>query len=254
MESEAHQHEIISQFTRQAQPFAENAAHSLDRSLAIFCELGHFSGRERLLDSGCGPGLVSRYLASFVAEVIGVDLTPAMVSLATQGAREAGLQNASFREGDMTCLPFAAAEFDTAVSRYAFHHLENPASAFAELVRVTRPGGRIIVVDATPEGNKRAAYDHFERQRDSSHTSALTPEELTRLGEAHGLGRPQIKKFGVDMAIDALIDSSFPGVRRGHLIEQLTADLGRETLSFNLRAESGILHLTFPITAAGWQR
>ncbi len=255
MESSSHQAEIISQFTRQAQPFADNQAHSTDRSFSVFRDLGQLTGRERLLDSGCGPGLVSRYLAPHVGHVVGVDLTPAMVTLATQAAREAGLSNVSFQEDNMTALPFASGEFDVTVTRYAFHHLENPAAAFAELVRVTRPGGRIIVVDVTPETAKRSAYDHFERLRDPSHTSALTVEELLSLGRPHALSQPEIISFGVPMDVSALVDSSFPiEVSREHLTTLLAADLEKNTLSFAVRREAEILHLTFPITGAAWTR
>ncbi|CAN5552343.1 class I SAM-dependent methyltransferase [soil metagenome] len=255
MESSSHQAEIISQFTRQAQPFADNQAHSTDQSLSVFRDLGHFTGRERLLDSGCGPGLVSRYLAPHVAEVVGVDLTPAMVSLAAKSVHTAGLSNASFLEGNMTSLPFSAADFGVSVTRYAFHHLENPAAAFTELVRVTRPGGRIIVVDVTPEPAGRSAYDRFERLRDPSHTSALTFDELTTLGRPHGLSHPEIITFGVPMDVAALLDSSFPTeVSREHLMALLAADLDRDDLSFKVRRESETLRLTFPITAAAWSR
>lgn len=255
MESSSHQAEIISQFTRQAQPFADNQAHSIDRSFSIFRDLGQFSGTERVLDSGCGPGLVSCYLATFVAKVAGVDLTPAMVALATKAAREANLSNVSFQEGNMTSLPFADGEFDVAVTRYAFHHLENPAAAFAELVRVTRPGGRIIVVDATPEAAKRSAYDRFERLRDPSHTSALTVEELIALGQPHALAQPEVTQFGVPMDVSALVDSSFPTeVSREYLASLLTDDLKRDALSFDVRREGETLRLTFPITGAVWLR
>lgn len=255
MESTSHQAEIIAQFTRQAQPFADNQAHSTDRSFSVFRDLGQLTGRERLLDSGCGPGLVSRYLAPHVAQVVGVDLTPAMVDLATQAARVVGLSNTSFMQGNMTSLPFAADEFDVAVTRYAFHHLENPAAAFAELLRVTRPGGRIIVVDVTPDAAKRPAYDGFERLRDPSHTSALTVDELTALGRPHHLPPPEVIQFGVPMDVATLVDSSFPTtVSREHLTALLAADLDKNALSFHVRRESSTLRLTFPITAAAWAR
>ena len=254
MESSTHQAEIISQFTRQAQPFANNQAHSIDRSFSIFRDLGQFTGSERVLDSGCGPGLVSRYLAAFVAEVVGVDLTPAMVALAKKAAGETGLSNVSFQEGNMTALPFEDGVFDVAVTRYAFHHLENPAAAFAEVVRVTRRGGRGIVVDATPETAKRSAYDRFERLRDPSHTSALTVEELVALGQPHGLVQPEFTKFGVPMKVAALVDSSFPTeVSRQHLAALLASDMEKDALSFDVRREGETLCLTFPITGAVWR-
>jgi SAM-dependent methyltransferase len=253
MESGVHQADIVSQFTRQARPFAENKAHSENRSLDVFRALGCFSGKERLLDSGCGPGLVSIYLAEFVAEVIGVDLTPAMVELAAESARKSSISNVNFLEGNMTMLPFPDDHFDVSVSRYAFHHLENPRKAFAEMLRVTRPGGKIIVLDVTPEPEKRENYDRFERLRDPSHTSALTTEELTDFGMPHGLTRPEVLQFGLEMDALQLINSSFPeSVDRNELLGLLAGDVGKDSLSFQIRQEENSLIMTFPLTAAVW--
>jgi SAM-dependent methyltransferase len=256
MESLMHQQEIVSQFTRQSRPFAENEAHSENRSFEIFRELGGFAGTERVLDSGCGPGLVSLYLAEFVGEVIGVDLTPAMVRLAEETALKAGVQNAFFLQGNMTSLPFSRGDFDVSVSRYALHHLEHPQAAFAEMIRVTRPQGKVIVADVTPEAHKREAYDRFERLRDPSHTSALTFEELTRLGAKHGLKRPDVIRFGLAMDVETLIGSSFPEAASSEeLIGLLAEDVWQDKLSFQVRREAGgSLTMTFPITAARWNR
>jgi ubiquinone/menaquinone biosynthesis C-methylase UbiE len=254
MESTNHRQEIVSQFTRQARPFAEIKAHSEQRSLDVFHELGRFSGKERVLDSGCGPGLVSCYLSKFVGTVVGMDLTPAMLQLATESATEAALGNVYFIAGNMTALPFLDEHFEASVTRYTFHHLENPKVAFSEMVRVTRPKGRIIVVDVTPEESKRGAYDEFERLRDTSHTSSLTFAELTGLGRDHGLAQPDIIQFGLEMDAETLIASSFPeAVSREHLLQLLKEDIQKDSLSFRMREENGSFIMTFPVTAAGWQ-
>ncbi len=254
MESHAHQQSIVSQFTQQSRPFAEIEEHSADRSFEVFRELGSFSGTERVLDSGCGPGLVSRYLAPLAAEVIGLDLTPAMVELASKAALQASLSNLSFLEGNMTELPFSTAQFDRTVTRYTFHHLEDPEAAFREMIRVTRPNGKIIVVDVTPEESKRDAYDQFERLRDPSHTSAFTFSELSNLGQIHGLSNPEIIRFGLEMNVEKLIQASFPeSISREQLIRLLIEDIGKDHLSFQIRKTVDSFIMTFPVTAAAWQ-
>lgn len=254
MESQNHQETIVSQFTRQAIPFAEMKQHSEQRSLEVFRELGRFAGDERVLDSGCGPGLVTHYLAQYVGSIAGLDLTPSMVKLATKKSVELNLGNVSFVEGNMTSLPFSSASFDVSVSRYAFHHLENPKSAFAEMLRVTRPEGKIIVMDVTPEDSKRNSYNRFERLRDPSHTSALTVSEFADLGISHALPHPEMIHFGLEMNAHDLIASSFPeAVSREQLITLLERDLISNTLSFKVRREGDTLIMTFPVTAAVWQ-
>jgi len=255
METVEHQQRVISQFTLQARPFAEHQAHSQRESFETLRVLAELSGRERVLDCGCGPGLVSCYLADYAHQVVGVDLTQAMVDQAGAAAASRGLANTSFQTGNVTALPFEDGEFDVTVSRYAFHHLENPEIAFREMLRVTRPGGRIVVADAAPPTAKRANYDAFEKRRDPSHTSALTLEELYFLGERAGLGEVVIRSFGVPMTLDSLIDASFPEpADRIVLRELIQADVDVDALSFNARVEDGVHLITFPIAALTWRK
>ena len=176
-----------------------------------------------------------------------------MVELGTRTARSRGIHNARFLLGDMLELPFPDDHFHITVSRYALHHLENPEMAFEEMHRVTKPGGKIIVLDATPEDSKKTAYNKFERLRDPSHTKALTPLELSRLGGNQGLGTPEIITLGLEMNATELVGSSFPRtVSRGHLLDLLTEDVDKDLLSFRSRFEEGKLTITFPLTAACW--
>src|SRR6476620_3990021 len=89
-----HEDTIVGEFTRQAESFntaaVANAAETLDE-LVAFASPG---AGERWLEAACGPGLVSRVLARSVREVVGVDATPAMISLARREA--AGLANVRF--------------------------------------------------------------------------------------------------------------------------------------------------------------
>jgi len=253
-ESESHKKEVISQFTTQSTPFAELKEHKEERSLEIFHELGCFKGGERILDSGCGPGLVSCYLSQFVKEVTGVDLTPAMVDLAEETAKKQGLSNTHFLIGDMLSLPAKDKTFDACVSRYTFHHLEYPQSAFLEMIRVTKLGGKVIVVDATPEANKQDEYNAFEILRDSSHTKALTKAELLQIGSDAGLGTPKVISFGLTMKAEGLVNSSFPTkVTREHLLKLLSDDMGKNHLDFDARMQNGALTIMFPLTAFCWK-
>jgi ubiquinone/menaquinone biosynthesis C-methylase UbiE len=197
--------------------------------------------------------LVSCYLASFVKEITGVDLTPAMIELAKASAERKGLNNAHFLLSDMGTLPFEDDSFDASVSRYTFHHLENPSSAFSEMLRVTKSGGKVIVVDVSPDAAKQHAYNNFEIQRDPSHTKALTKDELFQIGSVAGLGKPEIVTFGLTMKAEGLINASFPKtLTREHLLKLLCDDVGINQLCFNARMENDCLMMTFPLTALCW--
>jgi ubiquinone/menaquinone biosynthesis C-methylase UbiE len=142
-------------------------------------------GDERALDVGTGAGALALALAPLVREVVGLDPVPELLEL----ARERALPNTEFVEGDGTALPFPDAAFDLAGTQRALHHLARPDRVVAELARVTRPGGRVLVIDQlAPDDPAAAAVLHeFETVRDRSHTRLLTDAELRELFAANGL-------------------------------------------------------------------
>jgi ubiquinone/menaquinone biosynthesis C-methylase UbiE len=104
----------------------------------------------QLLDAGCGTGDVARRLASSVGpsgRVVGVDASTTMLAEAQQRANNMALP-VEFRHGDITHLDAVDCEFDGVYCERVFQHVDDPRAAMAELVRVTRPGGRIAVIDS----------------------------------------------------------------------------------------------------------
>jgi ubiquinone/menaquinone biosynthesis C-methylase UbiE len=144
-------------------------------------------GGERALDVGTGAGALALALAPLVQEVVGVDPVPELLARARE--RAAGLGNVSFVEADGTQLPFENGSFDLACTLRTLHHVRRPELVVAELTRVTRPGGRVLVVDqvAPVDPLDALAVDAFERARDPSHTRLLPEADLRHLFEANGL-------------------------------------------------------------------
>lgn len=104
---------------------------------------------ERVLDVACGPGAVAITAHRRGGDVTGVDITPAMLELARQ--RAAVLDgDVEWREGDGADLPVADGAVDVTLSSLGHMFVPDPAAAGAELVRTTRPGGRIGFTAWTP--------------------------------------------------------------------------------------------------------
>lgn len=104
---------------------------------------------ETLLDVGCGLGGDAIALAAQVGptgRVVGVDNSERLIAEAAQRGAASGLPVA-FRVGDIYALDFPDGAFDGCRTDRVFQHLERPDDALAELMRVTRPGGRIVVGD-----------------------------------------------------------------------------------------------------------
>jgi len=140
-----------------------------------------------VLDAGTGTGALTFALAPHVAEVVGVDLVPALLAEARK--RESEFPNVTFVEGDITQLPPDLGEFDLAGTVRTLHHIRRPELAIAELVRVTRPGGRILVVDQVAPIDPLAALElnRFERARDPTHERTLVDPDFRQLFEANDL-------------------------------------------------------------------
>jgi ubiquinone/menaquinone biosynthesis C-methylase UbiE len=174
-------------FSRTAERIAElqdARAAELEQKIVRFVAPG---GDERALDSGTGTGALAFALAPHVREVVGVDVVPELLEQARRRAEQ--LPNVSFVEGDATKLPFQYAEFDLVGTLRTLHHIARPELAVAELARVTRSRGRVLVVDQIAPVDPLVAVElnRFERARDPSHTRTLADVDLRGLFESNGL-------------------------------------------------------------------
>jgi SAM-dependent methyltransferase len=239
--SENHDAVTIDQFTRTADSFAalhtpRSDADLLDR-IRSACRLNSDSV---VLDVACGPGLVAFTLAECAGHVTGVDLTPAMLDKA-RALQRPGQTNLSWQVGRADALSFAEATFDVVVTRFSFHHLTNPAAALAEMVRVCRPGGRVVVCDVyttTPE--QAAEYDRLERLRDPSHVRALPLEELRRMMVQAGMAQVEEERTTLPMELDALLTASSPVPGGAEEIRRaLAADEKENRLGLGVRQVAG---------------
>ncbi len=147
--------------------------------------LGPFSGSEVALDSGCGTGALAFALAEHVGEVVGVDLRSDYL----EAARALAPENVRFVEGDAMSLPFEYGSFDIAACLRILHHVRRPELAVSELARVTRPGGRLLIVDqlGSVDPLRSLELDRFERLRDPSHTRLLPDADIRGFLDANDL-------------------------------------------------------------------
>ncbi len=178
-----HQTRTRDEFTRQAAAF-DAAPVVTDTDLtARFVDAVNADSDTTALDLACGPGIVTAALAKVAGTVVAFDLTPEMLKRAETRCRAAGVDNVSFRQGDAAALPFADGSFDCVVTRLSIHHFADPVAVLAEIHRVTRPGGRLVLGDiiSSEDAEESGLHNAIETLRDPSHVRMLPASELTAL-------------------------------------------------------------------------
>lgn len=241
-----HIERIVDQFTKQAAPFARLDIHM--NAMDILIEMSGVRGDDKVLDVACGPGLVACEFASRASHVTGIDITEAMIERACELAHGKGLSNVGWITGNAHPLPFPDEEYSLVITRYSFHHFLDPEAVFKEMVRVCKPGGRVLVADVCVAEESSGEYDRMEKLRDDSHAHALTGPELSRMFESSGLEDLKYGAYGLDADVEHLLDaSSHPPENRARVLEILEGDIELDALGINARRENGRLKFTFPI-------
>lgn len=145
----------------------EERAQALDQvqvNAALMKALVPVAG-EQLLEVGCGSGVLCRQIAPSVVpggKITGMDISPEFLKLAQGYAVNAGLSGSiQWGAGQADVLPFQDASFDAVFAARLFLHVSDPQAVLHELVRVVRPGGRVVVMDWDFD---TVALDHSDRE------------------------------------------------------------------------------------------
>jgi SAM-dependent methyltransferase len=220
MATPTHNEIVRESFTTQATAFAANPWVTDEQRIARLVSAARLSGMERILDIATGPGYIAEAFAKNSREVVGMDLTEAMLDIARARTEERGVKNISFRVGDAQNLPFGEGKFDVVVCRLALHHVRQPAKVVAEMARVCRRGGMVLVEDIYgSEHLARGAYqDRWEILRDPSHVRALPLSELLDI----------FRDAGLEMETVSTADDLCPEVERWMATTKIPAERAAE--------------------------
>lgn len=185
------------------------AARQDERAVELAAHVKSFvlaRGDERALDVGTGAGALALALAPLVREVVGIDRVPELLALARERAAE--VPNVTFVEGEATALPFEDFSFDLVGTIRTLHHVAHPEMVLSDMARVTRLGGRVLVVDqiAPVDPLEAVELDRFERARDPSHTRLLPEVDLRQLFEANRLVLIRERRDVEQRELDSYLD------------------------------------------------
>jgi SAM-dependent methyltransferase len=249
----SHDRTIVDQFTRQAVPFATAPIHQ--DGMDLIRSAARLTREDEVLDVACGPGLVACTLAPDAGHVTGVDMTPRMIEEARATAARLAVSHVTWIVGTATPLPFADSSFSVVLTRYSFHHFTDPAAALAEMFRVCRPGGRVVVADLSIPSPQGLRFDAVEQWRDPSHVHALAPDELRGLFAAHRVTDLGEAAFGLDIELEPQLKRSFPVEGGADKLRRAYADsVSGDTLGIRTRVVNGSMWSTWPVRVIGATR
>jgi SAM-dependent methyltransferase len=231
---------IREEFTHQSRSFGVSAAMTSAETLGVLIEAVPEDASADWIDLACGPGVVSRATAARVGSVTGVDLTPAMIAEAERRAEEEGIDNVDFALGDVTAVAFGDDCFDGAITRLSLHHIPAPGRVVAEMARLVRPGGWVLVSDIVADRDRdaNAWREEIERLRDPSHWACHTPESLRAMGEAAGLILEEEKLIPIEIDFKDWLERGSGGVGAADLVTQLLREQPAAAKSFNVAASA----------------
>lgn len=129
--------------------------------------IGHFllllTPKVDIVDLGAGEGVLSQLLAKRARSVVCIDNSPGMVKVGSELARDNGIDNLTYKLGDIEAVPLPDDSVDLAVLSQALHHARRPETALAEASRILRPGGRLVVLDLKQHTFEKARELYADR-------------------------------------------------------------------------------------------
>ena len=148
------------------------------------------SGLGRVLDVGTGTGRMAELFEPIAGAVVALDNSPEMLRLARARLQHLAPGRVELVQGDFAALPFGDAAFDTVLFHQVLHYAQSPEDVLAEAARVTRPGGRVAIVDFAPHDREelRSAQAHVRLGFSGEQVGALLTASGFVPGTSESLG------------------------------------------------------------------
>ena len=214
-------------FGERAAYYTTSAAHTDPEVLARMVALAAPEPEWIALDIATGTGHTAFALAGHVRMVVGTDLTPEMLREAKTLRAAKRIANVAFTLADVHGLPFPSAAFQLITCRRAAHHFSQIQRALAEMGRVLRAGGRLVIDDrSVPEDEfVDACMNELDRYHDGSHVRQYRASEWRDLLETHGFAVEVLECHVKHRPLSAFTEGVSPeNVGRIHaVLDRLTA-------------------------------
>lgn len=234
-----HDRELARAFDAQAAAFERAKVQRDAASLARFVAFAALPPGARVLDAGCGPGLVAEAFLESGFEVLGVDLSAEMIRRARERCARFG-PRARFEQRSFFDLD-PGQPVDCALSRNVLHHLEDPQAFSARQAALVRTGGAVLALDhsADPDPARRAWSESIERDRDRTHVRSLSSGEMVDLLARAGLEEIRLIEEELIIDFDEWFDRGTPAAPKEAVRARLLAGAARG-FAPSARADGGV--------------
>ena len=141
------------------------------------------------VDIGTGTGRMVELFGSAASHAIGIDRSPEMLRVARGKLTASGADGWELRQGDIMALPVDNGAGDTVVLHQVLHYLPAPEAAIAELARIVKPGGRLLIVDFAPHGHEEL------RTQDAHARLGFSDDQIAQWYQSAGLKMTEVREL-----------------------------------------------------------
>lgn len=189
-----------------------------------------------ILEVAAGTCACGRSFAPLAHTVVCLDATLPMLAVGKEKADSSHMNNMIFVKGYAEELPFLNENFNIVFSRLAFHHFTDTNAVFSEMVRVLRPGGKLVLIDMEAADEElRNTEDEIETLRDPSHVKSMSINEMLNLFAAHNFSVEKCQKTEMKQKLkNWLALTKTPEQIQAEITERMKNDMsGKEKTGFS---------------------
>lgn len=223
---------VAAAFDAQAPRVASSPYFTFEKRVRRLVEFAMPHPTHRLLEVGCGPGVVLAAIRDRVGGRVGVEISREMAIRARASGAEIVLAAAEH-------LPFKPASFQRVVTRSTLHHLREPAQGFGEMGRVLASGGALVVEDlvVSEDAAKAKRQNEIEALRDPSHSRMLSASEMKSHAAGAGLAVEDSLVVREPRELEAWLAISAPPPDRAERVREMARGFAQQAE----KDESGLL-------------
>lgn len=208
---------VRQQYDRMAAVYDQRWRSYIANTLSFLKTWAHLSPTATVLDVACGTGEFERLVLADrpMQQMVGVDISEKMLAIARQKLHV--YPNVSFHVAPASALPFADNSFDVVVSANSFHYFDDPNAALAEIKRVVKPDGTVIILDWCKDYLLCKILDLVLKGLDPAYQQCYTQAEFHRLLKFAGfdIRRATKVRFGIFWGL--MIVTAVPLLKTNHI-------------------------------------